>query len=84
MLFIVGSTCALLGVAGGCTAAVLLLRRSRSSASKPEPVDEWTAAAIDQAAVRWVRANNLPDEAAGPVADKLRLLHQLGAKRGWH
>lgn len=84
-LAIIGLPCLLLGLVVGLVVARLLLRRcGKAVAPAPEPLDEWTAAAIDQAAVQWVNVNNLPDEAAGPVADKLRLLHKLGSERGWH
>jgi hypothetical protein len=84
-LFVTALLCLLLGLAAGAVIALLLLRHGDDEvAPEPELLDEWTAAAIDQAAVGWVKANNLPDEAAGLVAAKLRLLHKLGSERGWH
>jgi hypothetical protein len=75
-------TSLMLGVVIGAGAVLLLRRRSPGAGDQAEPLDEWTAAAIDQAAAKWVRANHLPDDAAGLVADKLRLLHKLGTERG--
>lgn len=72
----------LLGAAVGGVVVLLLSRRNSDSENESELLDEWTAAAIDQAAASWVRANGLPDQAAGIMADKLRLLHRLGSERG--
>ncbi len=84
-LYVTALPCLLLGVLIGVILASRLLWSSDGTGSKPEPepLDEWTSAAIDQAAANWVRANDLPDEAAGLMADKLRLLHKLASERGW-
>lgn len=84
MPYAIALSALVVGVAIGAAVVAWLLRRGAKPHADPAPLDEWTAAAIDQAAVQWVRANHLPDEAAGPVADKLRLLHELGSERGYH
>jgi hypothetical protein len=45
-----------------------------------EPIDPWVEAEIDQAAAAWATEHGRP-EAAGLLADKLRLLHRLGSER---
>jgi hypothetical protein len=46
-----------------------------------EPIDEYTAAAIDQAAVNYAATHGRP-EVAPLLADKLHLLHKLARRRG--
>lgn len=74
----------LLGAFLGALVGVLLAARRQRPAefteSSPDPIDEYTAAAIDQAAVNFATANGRP-EAAPLIADKLRLLHTLGRRR---
>lgn len=69
-------------IAGGLVAGLTLwlYLRSRSEAASVEPLDPWVAAELDQAAAQWATEQGRP-EAAGLLADKLRLLHRLGASR---
>lgn len=71
-------------LAGAFTAGLLLwrYRRREVTAAVPtgEPVDPWVEAEIDRAAVAWATEHGRP-EAAPLMADKLRLLHHLGAGR---
>ena len=76
---------AMLGAFLGFLLGVLLAARhqrptDRREQLQPEPIDEYTAAAIDQAAVKFAVANGRPN-AAPLIANKLRLLHQLGRRR---
>lgn len=71
--------------AGAVTAAAMLWRCSRHKSQPPNqtpPVDPWVEAEIDRAAATWATDQGRP-EAAGLMADKLKLLHQLGSSRGW-
>jgi hypothetical protein len=68
-------------VAGGVTAR-WLLSHQQPDQTVPTPPDPWVSAEIDQAATRWAMEHGRP-EAAGPIADKLHLLHDLGQRRGW-
>lgn len=73
------------GALAGALIALLVLwqyLRHQQPAQLPagEPVDPWVEAEIDRAAVEWATTQGRP-EAAGLMADKLRLLHQLGTER---
>mgnify|MGYP005813451009 CR=1 FL=1 len=71
-------------IAGGFLSWRLLRRHSRSRAvidSTEPPLDPRVSAEIDQAAATWAAENNRGDQAAGLLADKLRLLHRLGTER---
>lgn len=70
------------GALGGALLAGLVLWRCHHDQQLPagEPVDPWVEAEIDRAAVEWATTQGRP-EAAGLMADKLRLLHHLGSER---
>jgi hypothetical protein len=66
----------------GAVTGLLLARRYLQTAARvpAQPPDPFVSAEIDQAAAQWARANGRP-EAAGIMADKLHLLHDLGRRR---
>jgi hypothetical protein len=72
---------ALAGGLSGLLAVKWLLSRCERQ-EQAAPTDPFVAAQIDQAAVNWATAQGKP-EAAGLMADKLRLLHQVSQRRGW-
>lgn len=79
---------AVIGAVSGAVAAAvvaLLLLRARRQGADPEPAnaDPFVEAEIDQAAAAWAHQHGQPDAAAAVMADKLKLLHRLGTKRGW-
>lgn len=86
MLTLIVSTAA--GAVGGTVAggllAWLLLRRQRpqplNEVAEP-PIDPWLSAEIDQAAATWAAEHGRSEQAASLLADKLHLLHRLGARR---
>ena len=71
----------------GALAGLLAARRflshqlKRSETVIPEP-DQFTSAALDEAAVRYATARGRP-ETAGVISAKLHLLHRLGMRRRW-
>lgn len=75
----------LAGAVAGGLLCWRLLRRHRPTRpviySAGPPLDPWVSAEIDQAAATWAADNNQSDQAAGLLADKLRLLHRLGTER---
>jgi hypothetical protein len=70
--------------AGGLLAWWLLRRRQRSTPSDPPPLilDPAVLRDIDEAAKAWAASHGQPDTVAGLVADKLRLVYELTARRG--
>jgi hypothetical protein len=81
--FVIASA-TLAGAASGALAAWLILRRrQRQPQAPPIPFsDPARIEEIEQAAAGWAHSEGRP-EAAGLMADKLHLLHQLGQRRGW-
>jgi uncharacterized membrane protein len=70
-------------VAGGVTAHWLLRRHPGQVQAQPAAfTDSALSTEIERAAGVWADAQGRP-EAAGIVADKLRLLHRLGNRKGW-
>lgn len=73
---------AVVGALAGLLAARRFLSRQLEwGTTAPEP-DQFTSAAIDEAAVRYATAQGRP-ELAGLVSRKLHLLHRLGTERRW-
>jgi hypothetical protein len=79
-------------VAGGTAGAAVAWKLgrpepiSRSVTPEATPVTddtEFINSEIDLASVRWQEANNLPPEAAGLMATRLKTLHKLGKAKGW-
>jgi hypothetical protein len=69
------------GAVSGLLVVHWYLRQLGSDGAAPvEPCDPFVAAEIDQAAATWASAQGRP-EAAGIMADKLHLLHDLGRRR---
>jgi hypothetical protein len=80
-LVVIGA--AAVGAASGLLAVRWMLARQEDfSNAGQEPVDEFTAAAIDQAAVQYATDQGRP-ETAGIIADKLHMLHRLEERRRW-
>lgn len=72
------------GFVGAVLGAVVAGRRASDRiplSEIVEPMDEYTAAAIDQAAVNYATAQGRP-EVAPLLANKLHLLHDLARRRG--
>lgn len=80
-------------LAGGSAGAVVAWKLGRrepvTRSVTPEttaPVSddtEFVNSEIDLAAVQWQEANNLPPEAAGLMAARLKTLHTIGKGKGW-
>lgn len=74
-------------LAGGLTAWWLLHRRQASDPPEPTPAKfadaEFMDAEIDLASVAWAEASNLPPEAVGLMAARLKTLHMIGKGKGW-
>lgn len=68
-------------LAGLLAARQFLSRQLKHGATAPGP-DQFTSAAIDEAAVRYATAQGRP-EIADLVSRKLHLLHRLGTQRRW-
>lgn len=75
-------------ISGGLSAWWMLHRRQ--ALGKPtEPTTtefddpEWVNSELDLASVQWAEANNLPPEAAGLMAARLKTLHDIGSRKGW-
>jgi hypothetical protein len=73
---------AVTGALAGGLLAWWLLSRGHPDQTVPIPPNPWLDAEIDQAATSWAMAHGRP-EAAGMMADKLHLLHDLGQRRKW-
>jgi hypothetical protein len=72
------------GVAGAFTARAYLRRVQRRQV-EAQPVrlaDPTLDAEIERAAGAWAEAQGRP-EATGLVAEKFRLVHDIGRQRGW-
>jgi hypothetical protein len=74
---------AVAGAGAGGLAAWWQLRRHRAKPQMAEsvPLDPRLEEEIEGTATAWATSNGRP-EAAGIVADKLRLLHHLSQRRG--
>lgn len=75
-------------LAGGLTAGWLLNRRQAPSdptrTTTAEFADtEFVDAQIDLASVQWAEAHDLPPEAAGLMAARLKTLHNIGRGKEW-
>lgn len=78
-------------VAGSFTARWWLARQGKRQNPAGEPAvasardadNDFTDAAIDLAAVRWAEQRHQPEAAAGLMAERLKLLHRLGSRKGW-
>ncbi len=68
-------------LAGLLTARRFLSRQLKHGAAAPEP-DQFTSAALDEAAVRYATTQGRP-ELADIVSRKLHLLHRLGTQGRW-
>jgi hypothetical protein len=68
-------------LAGLLAARRFLSRQLERGATAPEP-DQFTSAALDEAAVRYATAQGRP-ELADLVSRKLHLLHRLGTQGRW-
>jgi hypothetical protein len=71
-------------VAGGVQAWWTLRRWRRSIRPVPQPfvLDPTVLGDIDEAAKAWAASHGQPESVAGLVADKLRLVYELTARRG--
>jgi hypothetical protein len=68
------------GVVSGLLVVRWCVKQLGSEVSRVESADPFVSAEIDQAAAAWANAHGRP-EAAGIMADKLHLLHDLGQRR---
>jgi hypothetical protein len=73
---------AVVGALAGLLAARRFLSRQPERGATAWEPDEFTSAAIDEAAVKFATAQGRP-ELAGLVSRKLHLLHWLGTQRRW-
>jgi len=73
------------GAASGALASWLYLRRTQRPEANVQPLpplDPKLNEEIQRAADAWAKDHGRP-EATDLVADKLRLVHGIGARRGW-